>query len=108
MPYIDGEYNEPNNKDRAEFAREALDAYIARTNTSFDCAFRDLICDLHHLHDASHETLREDFGEEEPDFDHEIEMGLSSYHEEKLEEEGDGLIESAGPITTDKIVEAGS
>lgn len=46
---------EPNNRDRAEWAREALDGFIAETGNASgttDEHVSDLLCDLRHLCDA--------------------------------------------------------
>lgn len=59
MPYTESGFTEPDNDDRAAFARAALHAYIGETrhdgpdlsdgSMAMDEGFRDLLCDLQHL-----------------------------------------------------------
>jgi hypothetical protein len=83
MPMTEHGFMDPNNEDRADFAKVALDAYRDRVKGDFATAFRDLVCDLGHLWDASAEEL----GDEYCLWEDEVQFALRGYHEEKLEEE---------------------
>lgn len=89
MPYMDGNFFEPDNEDRAGFANIALDAYARETRhdpreQSVDMGdadhvtevMSDLVCDLMHLADAA--------GVE---FDQILESARSNYDFEVMEEE---------------------
>lgn len=82
MPYINGQFEEPTNEDRARWAEVALDAYRAEVRGDMETAFRDLVGDLGHLWDQ----FKHELGDNYRPWEDEVASGVRSYEEEKEEE----------------------
>lgn len=92
MPWNNGQFEEPDNNDRAEWANQALTAYSEATRPAeeveltlgneddkeeFQTRLGDLLCDLRHLADQ--------WG---VDYDEANDNGLGNYVEERQEDIG--------------------